>query len=776
MIDRYHNMASELGFELGNQISELLQLSEVSKKSPVVIYSGRFQPFHKGHYQVYKHLVDKFGKDNVYIATSDKIELPKSPFDFSDKKKIITTIFPDIPNKNVVKVKNPYAPTEILNNFSENTPYVTIVGKSDADRLSHSKYFKPFSGDMNSGYKDAGYYMIAPDRPIGVGGEQISGTQVRKTFSDPKTSSAEKQKLFKELFGTYNDNIFKLVTTKIEQSQSPIKTTTNIPDKIKNPKTGNVIKVKSALTYSKDEPVRRAAEKLVHHEHILVEGGAYGHMKHPYEDVDLTFNQMKDIIKRSFSGDLNKESDVTEKTDGQNLSFTLKNGQLFFARNTGHLKNAGQNAMTVDQLKEKFANRGELTDAFSTAADDIISAFKNLPPEQLDSIFQNGKSFMSMEIINPKTRNVIPYDKPILVFHGTTEHDEAGNPIGRNYESGKIISDALRKLGAQQQKTYGLQGQQVISFNSFDDKESQKKLTQYIQNIDREASSQGLTPNSTLQDYFDIKWKRKLKHIDAHAKLGLTDEDIDKLVARWSRNDKNSGSIKNFSNPKIRKFISNMEKMNDAGGSHLEDIRNQIAEPIEHTFVQVASDVINNATNLFVANNPLVGQKMQQKVEKVIERIRTSPDSSKSLNKLNILMKKLENAGGIKGIKPTEGVVFVYNGKPYKFTGAFGPTNRILGLLGFEAKRDDDHSIPNSIVDKSTINTKAAKPKKTQSKPKTTRVQTSGKFKKTKSQVLNKKILNPVTRKNILVRTALGYEKTHPAHKAAVRQFHLTDI
>ena len=33
----------------------------------VVIYVGRFQPFHKGHYSTYQHLVKKFGKDNVFI-------------------------------------------------------------------------------------------------------------------------------------------------------------------------------------------------------------------------------------------------------------------------------------------------------------------------------------------------------------------------------------------------------------------------------------------------------------------------------------------------------------------------------------------------------------------------------------------------------------------------------------------------------------------------------------------------------------------------------------
>jgi len=52
-----------------NKLDEL----KLTKNNVVVVYPGRFQPFHKGHYHSYSQLVSKFGKNNVYIATSDKI-------------------------------------------------------------------------------------------------------------------------------------------------------------------------------------------------------------------------------------------------------------------------------------------------------------------------------------------------------------------------------------------------------------------------------------------------------------------------------------------------------------------------------------------------------------------------------------------------------------------------------------------------------------------------------------------------------------------------------
>ena len=40
-------------------------------------------------------------------------------------------------------------------------------------------------------------------------------------------------------------------------------------------------------------------------ENIISEGGAYGHMAHPFDtDINLTFGQLKDIVNRALDGEL----------------------------------------------------------------------------------------------------------------------------------------------------------------------------------------------------------------------------------------------------------------------------------------------------------------------------------------------------------------------------------------------------------------------------------------------------------------------------------------
>ena len=50
-------------------------------------------------------------------------------------------------------------------------------------------------------------------------------------------------------------------------------------------------------------------------------------MSHPFDDRELTFGDLKEMIRRSLV-ELNVEKEVTEKLDGQNLMFSWKDGEL----------------------------------------------------------------------------------------------------------------------------------------------------------------------------------------------------------------------------------------------------------------------------------------------------------------------------------------------------------------------------------------------------------------------------------------------------------------
>jgi hypothetical protein len=174
----------------------------------VVVYSGRFQPFHKGHYATYENLIRKFGKDSVYIGTSNVTDSKKSPFNFKEKKAIMMQMF-GIPSSKIVNVKNPYRPEEILNKFdSDTTGLIVVVGEKDQNRLS-GNYFTPYKGKVEQGYLDKGYVYASPAQS-----NPISGTDVRYWLS--AGSEEERKKNFTKAYPKFDSQIFKLITLKLK--------------------------------------------------------------------------------------------------------------------------------------------------------------------------------------------------------------------------------------------------------------------------------------------------------------------------------------------------------------------------------------------------------------------------------------------------------------------------------------------------------------------------------------------------------------------------------
>lgn len=198
-------------------------ISEAQSGKPVIGYVGRFQPFHINHYKTYQHLVKKYGKDNVYILTSDKTDKKKSPFNFKDKLKVMNMF--GIPKDKIVMEKIPYIPLGFLESkkISGDRPFIAAVGDKDRDRLKHfvdykgaSKDNKDLLGwqeDSHERAKITAYYDVTPLMLAKFEGEMISGTTVRDVFNG---DDEEKQKeLFKVLYTKYDEKMFNFIKDKI---------------------------------------------------------------------------------------------------------------------------------------------------------------------------------------------------------------------------------------------------------------------------------------------------------------------------------------------------------------------------------------------------------------------------------------------------------------------------------------------------------------------------------------------------------------------------------
>ena len=117
------------------------ELFEAVAKKILVIYPGRFQPFTKGHAAVYQHLCDKYGAGNVYVVTSDKVDPPRSPFNFAEKKAMITLTGVD--PSHVMQDAQPYQAKGLVDKFDPSST-VLLFAVSEKDMAEDPRFqFKP---------------------------------------------------------------------------------------------------------------------------------------------------------------------------------------------------------------------------------------------------------------------------------------------------------------------------------------------------------------------------------------------------------------------------------------------------------------------------------------------------------------------------------------------------------------------------------------------------------------------------------------------------------
>jgi hypothetical protein len=400
-------------------------------------------------------------------------------------------------------------------------------------------------------------------------------------------------------------------------------------------------------------------------ESLLMEGGAYGHMNHPFDtSINLTFKDLKTIVTKALDGNLGI---VREKTDGQALAISWKNGRLIAARNKSHLSNAGEGALDAAGMASKFGGRGGLTDAYNFAMKDLESALRGLGKADLDKIFQNGKVFMNLEVIFPTSVNVIPYGQSLLVFHNAVEYNEAGNAIGGIKGAESKLGALIKKVNADVQSKYTIQGPPITKLPKNDNLSSLKP--KYLSKISKLQSEFSLSDSAGVADYHQAWWKDYIK------KSGKKLEPLEAegLIKRWAFDDK-SFRLNTIADEKARVWADGIEKQSKS------KIAKDNLMKFEEIFLGVGSDVLSFMSSVLTASPDSALQQMRSKLDSAIGTIRATGDASQ-IQKLELELHRLNSIGGFDKIVPNEGIIFNYKGNVFKMTGAFASLNQLLGIL-----------------------------------------------------------------------------------------------
>jgi hypothetical protein len=413
----------------------------------------------------------------------------------------------------------------------------------------------------------------------------------------------------------------------------------------------------------------------------LNEGGAAGHMAHPYEDMDLTFDEAEDMIDATLSG---KVDYAQEKLDGQNLMATYKDGEVRIARNKGQLKNAGENSLTKTAFEKTMQHLPDnVRNAFLEAHQDLMDAIDKLTPAEKEDIFNNGSNFINLEVLHPSSENVAPYGVTQLRIHNIQQYDEDGNVVGT--ENSQKMQSALDRAQAGNQGTYEIRQTDLVSLKQTKDYEKQKE--ELTKELNKLRSRYNLRKDDKIGMYFQNWWTDYVKNNAKTYGYDVPADVLQNIVNRWGFGSKepNLRILKSsIDNSEFLQWFSETDK-----GSVVRQQKKIAVEPLEDIFLKLGVFVLKSMEGLLAVNPNQSIQKMKTSLADSIDKINAlvknnkMSDDDAPMHFLKAQLKRLEKIGGYDAILPTEGVVFKHKGKLYKLTGAFAPINQIIGYIKF---------------------------------------------------------------------------------------------
>ena len=200
-------------------------------KKIFVIYPGRFHPFHKGHKGVYDYLSTKYGGNDVYITTTDKVELPKSPFTFDEKVKMMTLT--GVPLKKIVKVAQNYNLQNLVGKIPIDINRDSIIfAVSEKDMAEDPRFSKFTKKDGSPAYLQPlpkrldklqpaithGYIDTVPTTDFTVLGMPArSASQLRAQYAG--LNPQQRKEFIKDLFGKYDESVYNIMNNKLASPQ-----------------------------------------------------------------------------------------------------------------------------------------------------------------------------------------------------------------------------------------------------------------------------------------------------------------------------------------------------------------------------------------------------------------------------------------------------------------------------------------------------------------------------------------------------------------------------
>jgi len=628
-----------------------------------VIFPGKFKPAHSGHIEmVFKYLESKKYDVDLTIVISKIVKDGITP---EISEKFLKSVFIKYPKVHV-KISDNNSPVMDVYNMTAQKIYgdgiyAMAASSKGSDMKRVEDYCKAFS--KTGKYYTPGVEVIS--FPINTDPAQYVGR------TDAYANAEISATILRNDIRNEDYNKFKTGYTELLKSGV-------ISEKI----------LKEYFNWLKDEilPVEDKSRKYKLAESYqgitgkpLFEGGAAGHIPHPYEINDFTFGDLKNLVTDLFHGEI---TELSEKLDGQNLFASVDEyGNTIFARNNKHLTQEPWYMKDIEN-NPKWIDHPTVQHAFTNAAITVDKVFKNLDnPVEFFNNKSGDRKWVNLEIIDTQNSNVIPYEKSIVSFHCiklvTVVMDKQTPLISDDPDN----TADMEKLAAAICKTTRVPFEARCTKKLDVIKSDTDSSEKYIKELNSIRDRYKLTDNNTILDYKKSVLKQYLRHSHLPFMHVIDGDILHLLIDRWVGDGKRQRirdiCANNKCNDGLYPDVNTIHEIIEFDKNEIQEILRKIMSQFDRLFIRLGNDVISHVAGFINTDKHKVVSKLKDNLDSITTKIRKYGDDISRI-KLDRSLHRL--SADDMNLTQTEGIVFRYKSHMLKLTGSFSPLNQILGL------------------------------------------------------------------------------------------------
>lgn len=398
--------------------------------------------------------------------------------------------------------------------------------------------------------------------------------------------------------------------------------------------------------------------------------------KHIFDDGELTFADIRDILTRIFSGGLT----ITEQLDGLDMLITYKNGKFCVARDSDDIKKP----VPLEKITTKYCDADPaIQNAFMNSLKDLSIALSELDPVQLNKFFANGQNFMHCKVIYPPCQNIMDYgNKCFLCLDKLICFNDKYKEVGEDTEQAKTLFDVLDNNGVLQQNTFEIKKPNILKIKNL---QSSKKVLQNI--LDKlNGFIDGVGWKCSLNGYIQDRYGRHIvnKALEHGLDVSRNSEFVNELASRLSNVSGRKPTKQDLVTYAKREGIDckcqqYKDLLNDLQ-SNAQATNDEIIRPIENLIAYAALQLMKNIEGYMSIDPSATAGKALATIDDAIFKM-SENDMDMSPEKMQVFKKNLSRIEKYHEMMPASGVLVKFKGKVYKMTPNFGEANEILKIV-----------------------------------------------------------------------------------------------